>query len=52
MDQPEYSNLMAVLADVPDPRKARGKQLEWWFILGVIAAALLSQQQGGAAIAQ
>ncbi len=52
MDQPQYSNLMAVLAEVPDPRKARGKQLEWWLILGVIAVALLSQQQGGAAIAQ
>lgn len=52
MDQPQYSNLMMVFADVPDPRKARGKQLEWSFILGVIAAAMLSQQRGGAAIAQ
>jgi predicted transposase YbfD/YdcC/urease gamma subunit len=52
MDQPQYSNVMAALQDVPDPRKARGKQLEWSFVLGVIAAALLSQQRSGAAIAQ
>ncbi len=51
MDQPQYSSLMRVLAGVPDPRKARGKQLEWRFILGVIASALASQQRGAAAIA-
>ncbi len=51
MDQRQYSSLMAVLKDVADPRKARGKQLEWDFIWGVIASALLSQQRGAAAIA-
>ena len=52
MDQPQYSSLLAALAHVPDPRCARGKQLEWTMILGVIASALLSGQRGAAAIAQ
>jgi hypothetical protein len=42
---------MAVLKDVADPRKARGKQVEWDFIWGVIATAMLSGQRGAAAIA-
>lgn len=42
MDQLQYSSLMAILAAVPDPRKARGKQLEWAFIWGVIVTAMLS----------
>ena len=41
MDRPQYSKLMAVLARVPDPRQARGKQLEWDFLWGVIASAML-----------
>jgi predicted transposase YbfD/YdcC len=52
MDQPQYSSLLAALAQVPDPRHARGKQLEWLVILGVIASAMLSGQRGVAAIAQ
>lgn len=52
MDECEYSTVLAALQDVPDPRCARGKQLEWSFILGVIATALLSHQRGIAAIAQ
>lgn len=52
MDQIQYSTLLGVLQDVPDPRHARGKQLEWTFILGVIAAAILSHQQAISAIAQ
>lgn len=36
---------------MPDPRQARGKRLEWTFILGVIACAVLSQQRSAAAIA-
>ena len=52
MDQREYSSLMGALQHVADPRKARGKQLEWPFIWGVIASGLLSQQRGAAAIAQ
>jgi predicted transposase YbfD/YdcC len=42
---------MAVLTAVPDPRKARGKQLEWDFLWGVIASAMLSHQRGATAIA-
>lgn len=52
MDHPQYSTVLDALAAIPDPRHARGKQLEWPFILGVIAAALLSQQRSAAAIAQ
>jgi predicted transposase YbfD/YdcC len=52
MDQPQYSSLMALLKGLADPRKARGKQLEWDFIWGIIASALLSNQRGAAAIAQ
>ena len=51
MDQPQYSTLLAALAAVPDPRAARGKQLEWPMILGVIACALLCQQRSITAIA-
>ena len=52
MDQPQYSTLMEALAAVPDPRHARGKQLEWRMILGLIASALLCQQRSMAAITQ
>jgi predicted transposase YbfD/YdcC len=52
MNQPQYSNLIAALRAIPDPRNARGKQLEWLMILGVLASAMLSGQQGVAAIAQ
>ncbi len=52
MDQREYSKLVAALQHVPDPRRARGKQLEWTMILGVIASALVCQQRSVAAIAQ
>lgn len=51
MDRPQYSSLMALLKGLADPRHARGKQLEWDVIWGVIASALLSQQRGAAAIA-
>ncbi len=52
MDPSQYNKLMPVLETIPDPRKARGKQLEWRFIWGVIAAALLCQHRSAAAIAQ
>ena len=51
MDQSQYSKLVEALAHVPDPRCARGKQLEWTMILGVIACALICQQRSVAAIA-
>jgi len=51
MDQSQYSTLLDALAAVPDPRHARGKQLAWPFMLGVLATALLSRQRSAAAIA-
>lgn len=51
MDQPQYSKLIEPLQHIPDPRKARGKHLAWRFLLGVIAAALLSQQRHPRAMA-
>ena len=35
MDHRQDSTLLAALAAIPEPRHARGKQLEWTFILGV-----------------
>lgn len=59
MDQPQFTQfdqlrntLTDYLQRVPDPRKARGKQLEWLFLLGTIAAGLLCQQRSPRAIAQ
>ncbi len=52
MDQPQYTKAMALIADLPDPRKPRGKQLEWSFIWGVILTAMLSQYRTPTAIAQ
>lgn len=51
MDLPQYSSLIEALRHVPDPRQARGKQLEWTLIGGVIGCALLCQQRSIAAIA-
>lgn len=51
MDQTQYTKLIEALRHVPDPRHARGKQLEWTMILGVIACALLCQQRSVTAIA-
>ncbi len=52
MDRKQYSTLLDALAAVPDPRQARGKRHDWTFLLGVIAAAVLSGQRSAAAIAQ
>lgn len=51
MDQHQYSNVMAVVAGIPDPHKARGKRLEWPFIWGIIVSGMLSQHRTPAAIA-
>lgn len=40
MDECESTTVFAALQDIPDPRCARGKQLEWSFILRVIATDL------------
>ncbi len=52
MDQRQYTNLVDGLRAVPDPRHARGKQLEWTFLCSVIVCAMLSNQRTPAAIAQ
>jgi len=52
MDQAQYNTLMDALRHVPDPRKARGKQLTWSLILTLIAAAMATGQRSGRAIAQ
>jgi hypothetical protein len=51
MDEREYSTLWEALSVIPDPRQARGKQLAWPMILGVIVAALASQPRRATAIA-
>jgi len=52
MDTPQYSHVLAALSDVPDPRQRRGQRYPWPVLLTVIAAALVSGQQGLRAIAQ
>ena len=52
MDAPQYSDLRAALADVPDPRGRRGRRYRWPVLLTLIAAALVSGQQGMRAIGQ
>lgn len=52
MDEWQHTSLLQVVAEVPDPRKARGKRLEWRVIVGVLLAALVSQQRSVAAMAQ
>ncbi len=41
MNQPNYTMLMAHMADVPDPRSRRGKQYEWTYLLTILCGALL-----------
>lgn len=59
MDHPQFTqfdqlrtSLLDYVQQVRDPRKARGKQLEWLIVLGTIAAGLLCQQRSPRAIAQ
>src|SRR5215207_9147414 len=52
MDPCQYTNLLVALAQVPDPRKARGKQHEWRIVLAVLCAAVASGQRSVRAIAQ
>lgn len=46
MDRGEYSNLAAVLAEVPDPRRARGKRHAWGLLLTLVGLALASGARG------
>ena len=52
MDAPQYRDLRAALSDVPDPRCRRGRRYPWPVLLTLIAAALVSGQQGMRAIGQ
>ena len=51
MDQEQSTTLAGVFAQVPDPRKARGKRHPWPFIWTIICTALLSGQRTPHAIA-
>lgn len=52
MDQAQYSSLMDLFRALPDPRHARGKRYAWAAIVALIAAALVSGEQGVRAIHQ
>lgn len=52
MDAPQYRDLHAALAAVPDPRQRRGRRYPWPILLTLIAAGLVSGQQGMRAIGQ
>ena len=52
MDAPQYTDLRAALAAVPDPRCRRGQRYPWPVLLTLIAAALVSGHQSLRAIAQ
>ena len=45
MDPPQYTSLLETLTQVPDPRKARGKQHEWRIVLIVLAVLCCYVQQ-------
>jgi predicted transposase YbfD/YdcC len=46
MDAPQYRDVRAALSAVPDPRKRRGQRYAWPVLLTLIAAAVVSGQQG------
>ena len=52
MDSPQYRDFRAALSAVPDPRQRRGQRYPWPVLLTLIAAALVSGQQGMRAIGQ
>jgi predicted transposase YbfD/YdcC len=51
MDIPQYNSVLDLLSALPDPRKPRGKQIEWTFIWMIIFAGMLHNQRGATAIA-
>ena len=51
MDHKQYSTLIEALSDVPDPRKARGKQYCWLLLLTLICSALASAERNPHGIA-
>jgi hypothetical protein len=48
MEPPHPSSLIEALQRLPALRQARGKQLEWTMILGLIATAIVCQQWSAA----
>jgi len=52
MDAPQYRDFRAALSAVPDPRQRRGQRYSWPVLLTLIAAALVSGQQGMRAVGQ
>jgi predicted transposase YbfD/YdcC len=52
MDHAEYTSLAEAVAQVPDPRQARGKRYPWALIVRLIVAAMASGQTHVRAIAQ
>jgi predicted transposase YbfD/YdcC len=52
MDHREYTSLAAALAEVPDPRRARGRRYPWQLLVTLIAAAIASGQMHRSAIGQ
>ena len=52
MNRPNYTMLMAHLADMPDPRSRRGRRYEWVFLLTMACAALLCGHRSVRGMAQ
>jgi predicted transposase YbfD/YdcC len=51
MDSTQYSTLMDALADIPDPRKRRGKRHNWHLLVVLLVSGLASGYQSARAIA-
>jgi len=41
----QYNTVLDILADIPDPRKARGKRHPWWLILLLLVLGLLQGEE-------
>jgi predicted transposase YbfD/YdcC len=52
MNQPNYTTLMAHIAELGDPRSVRGRSYEWLFLLTIIGSALLCGNKSVRAMAQ
>lgn len=52
MNRPNYTMLMAHMADMPDPRSRRGRRYEWTFLLTLACAALLCGHRSVRGMAQ
>jgi predicted transposase YbfD/YdcC len=50
--EPEYTQLMARVASVPDPRGRQGRQYPWTFLLAILCGALVSGLKTVRGIAQ